>query len=77
MVITRTSGGKIVIAYESVEEMLELKSCQACAAYYKYINGCPYYAACKAGKRVYQEPAMFDPLVPNALAEILKEIGGS
>ena len=58
MLIGRLPNGKIVVAYESAEEIITERSCYACANY-KEILPCGFYDNCRAEKGPDRTPALF------------------
>jgi len=58
MLIGRLPSGKIVVAYESVEEIITERSCYACTSYHEFIP-CSFYANCRAEKKPGKAPVLF------------------
>ena len=51
-------GRRIIIAYESMGEVIAERSCKACMAYNEIVP-CRFYENCRAEKGKYEKPVLF------------------
>ena len=58
MLIGRLQSGRLVVSYESEQELIAAKSCTACT-FYNETKPCGYYGDCRAGNRAGEDPSLF------------------
>jgi hypothetical protein len=57
-VLIGRAGGKVIVAYDNIDDAINQQSCLACMRYGAKIP-CRLYAICRAGKRQDEPPSMF------------------
>ena len=69
--------GRPIVAYKSVEEAIDMKSCLTCK-YYKEDIPCEYYGSCRAERRATDPPIFhtkaLDTIIDSRLTTIEGEI---
>jgi len=67
--------GRIILAYDTVREARDAKSCLTCTKY-RDIDVCKFYATCRAGKGEDEDPYMYAPAGTEIVKSRLTEVKG-